>query len=143
MEQEKERVQSILKMFEYQKGIRAKGDPTRWMAMAFAKHRLPDSMIASDSPVKPIHLYSDEGVKAIETFCTGFMGNIMSPNQEWFLARIESRDFHVTHEPDYGGDYTSYIQNAMKYEMNHSNFYEQENIATLDCITAGYSCTMF
>ena len=143
MEKEQERVQNILKMFTYQQSIRAKGDKLRWQAMAFAKHRLPESMISDDSPVKPIHLYSDEGVKAIETFCTGFMGNIMSPNQEWFVARIESKDFEVVHEPDYGGPYTSYIRNAMKYEMNHSNFYEQESMATLDCITCGYSCTMF
>ncbi len=137
------KVQGILRMLDHQKVIRAKGDRMRWEAMAFAKHRLPEDMISGDSPVKPIKLYSDEGVKAIERFCTGFMGNIMAPNQDWFMPRIVSRDYHVSLEPDYGGDFIEYMKTAMKDEMNHSNFYEQENLATLDSITCGYSCTLF
>lgn len=141
--QDQKKVKSIIKMFEYQTSLRAKSDPERFEAMSFAQHRLPNDMISGDSPVKPKKLYSSEGVKAVETFNTGFMGNIMSPNQDWFVARIVSRDPHINLEPDYGSDFTEYIKNAMKYEMNNSNFYDQESLATMDCITGGYSCTMF
>ena len=143
MEQDQKKAKSIIKMYEYQTTLRSKSDPERFEAMAFAQHRLPADMIQGYSPVKPKKLYSSEGVKAIETFNTGFMGNIMSPNQDWFMARIVSRDPHEVREPDYGADFTEYVKNAMKDEMNNSNFYAEESLATMDCITGGYSCTMF
>lgn len=143
MDQDQKKAKSIIKMYEYQTSLRAKSDPERFEAMAFAQHRLPSDMIQGFSPVKPKKLYSSEGVKAIETFNTGFMGNIMSPNQDWFLARIISRDPHIVLDPDYGADYTEYVKNDMKDELNNSNFYAEESLATMDCITGGYSCTMF
>ena len=133
------RVQAIMNLYNQQKSIRAVNDKKRWLAMAYADHRT-DSL---NSPIPEVHLYDSAGKIAIRTLVEGLIDSIMSPQQNWFSLRIVSGDFHKILPPSYGVEYTTYAKRAMKNEFDHSNFYEEQNIASYDAITCGYSCTLF
>ena len=136
------KVDTILEELSYQKGIRGKSDPFRWQAFSIVKHRTEMFSIADDSPVKQEHLYDMSGVKAFDTFISGFMDAFTPPNQQWFTPRLRSKDYHVELEPDYGIEYTGYLRNAMRDEIEHSNYYDQETLASKDTICGGYSCKL-
>lgn len=135
------KIEAILEELGYQKGIRGKSDPLRWDAYSIVKHRT-ERFSTTDSPIKHEHLYDDTGVQAFETFISGFMDSFTPPTQDWFTPKLESTDYNRTLTPDFGGKYLSYIKRAMKHEIDHSNFYDQEELASKDTICGGYSCKL-
>ena len=133
----------ITRLFEQLRSIRAKGDKLRWMAMAFINHRTKESAFGDDCPVPDIHLYDCTGILAVRTFVEGLGSSIMSPGQEWFSMRLMPIDFETELPPAYGVRYLTYAKKKLAYEMDHSNFYDEETIGLYDAISCGYSCTMF
>ena len=133
----------ITRMYEQLRSIRAKGDELRWKAMAFINHRTKESTYDDDCPIPKIHLYDCSGILAVRTFVEGLGSSIMSPGQEWFSLRLMSMDFESELPPAFGVRYLTYAKKKLTYEMDHSNFYDEETIALYDSISCGYSCTMF
>lgn len=137
------RIAEVKKLLEYQKTVRGKSDQKRWAAFSMVQHRLPSQTCADDCPVEErSHIYSSTGVDAFESFIAGFMGAFMSPNQDWFSLRLISKKNLSLAEPDYGIDFTDYVKRATKYELDHSNFYSENEMASKDSFCGGYSCTL-
>lgn len=138
-----DRIKQINEMLEYQKSIRRRSDEKRWQAYSMVQHRIPSQSCTPDCPVEERkHMYSSAGVDAFESFIAGFMGAFMSPTQEWFTFRLRSKDFYVSVEPDYGHQFTDYLQKSLKDEFDHSNFYQENEMASKDTVAGGYSCLM-
>lgn len=137
-----DKVETILNELDYQKGIRRKSDDLRWQAFAIVKHRTEMFSIANDCPIKHEHLYDMAGVKAFDTFIAGFMDAFTPPNQQWFSIRLKSRSYRETLPSDYGIEYTDYVRNAMRDEIEHSNYYDQRTLASKDMVCGGYSCKL-
>ncbi len=136
------KVDAILKLYEYEKGIRSKSDPLRWEAMSFVGHRTKTLSCADDSPIKDRRLYSEAGKDAINTLASGFMSALMSENQEWFSARLAQRDYRIGSDPADNLAYSSYVTKSMLSEFRNSNFYSETGLASLDSIIGGYSCEL-
>lgn len=137
------RIEEIKEMLAYQKELRAKSDEDRWAAMAYVRHRTPSQTMKDDCPVQEMsHLYSSAGVDSFDTFISGFMGSIMSQNQEWFTPRLVAKDYSSKIDPAYGISFLDACKNAMNDEMSHSNFYSEEELASRDAVSGGYSCTL-
>lgn len=139
---EDNRIEELEKIHSRLYAIRQKSDPTRFEAFAYLRHRTKEHSFAEDCPVESKRLYDMTGVQSFDSFIDGFMGAFMSQNQDWFKSRIISKNPEVTYEPDYGNEYTSYVNRAMKMEMDSSNLYEQSKMAAKDTVAGGYSCML-
>lgn len=139
------RIKEIRSMLEYQKAVRARSDSARWAAMSYVRHRMPDQSISDNCPITSEEknpLYDDSGVLAFDDFITGFMGSLMSPNQDWFSIGLKPKDYNAEPDPAYGIEYTSAEYRKMTDEMVHSNFYQEEAMANRDVVAGSYSCTL-
>ena len=136
------KVKAVLDELDYQKGVRGKSDSVRWQAYAIVKHRADLLSRSGDSPVPYEHLYDMTGVQAFETFISGFMDAFTPPNQDWFSPRLRSRKYPSSLPTDYGSEYMDYLRNAMKDEIDHSNFYDEKTLASKDTVCGGYSCKL-
>lgn len=137
-----EKVKAILEELETQKAIRGKSDKTRWEAFSFVKHRTWQYSTSQSCPIKDIHLYDTTGVEATNVFASGFMDSFTPPNQNWFSPTLKMKKYGASVMPDFGHEYTDYVRDSMMDEMEHSNFYEQNDLSNKDTIVGGYSCML-
>ena len=140
------KLKDILTTWRKQEAIRKKSDEIRWASFSIVRHRVPSGTIEEDCPVEEnAHPYSNAGIEAFETFINGFMGSLMSQNNNWFKIRLKSKGNKLedsTLPADYGIQYTDYVTNSVMDEYHHSNFYSENNLASRDAVCGGYSCTI-
>jgi len=99
--------------------------------MALADHRTKQSSL-SNSPVRDIRRHTAVGKNSIDNFVNYFQGNLVSPNMPWLSLRYESND--LTDQDDMIGanEYLGKVQDAIASELEASNFYPEQRMATKD-----------
>lgn len=137
---EKELINKLLTRWESLKTIRNRIDPVRWEAMAYANHRTKESSL-TNSPVPVIRLYSSSGVLAIQNFINGFLGNLVSQNQNWASLRYEAEDLTEQDDIPSANEYLGKLQRKLMSELANSNFYAEDRMACMDAFTGGCSAT--
>jgi len=128
----------LIRRWDSLKAVREKTEALRWEAMAYANHRTKEST-AGYSPVPELTYFTSHSVIAIENFINGFLGNIVSQNQNWASFRYESKDFTEQDDIQGANQYLGLCQKRVMSELANSNFYSEDRLAYKDAFVGGCS----
>lgn len=129
---------AFLKRWNILKQARMKSEKLRWEACAYVNHRT-DEYTNGLSPIPHIKLFNATGIEAFDEFVNGFMGNLISPSIRWFNLLFEGPNFESSDEFYGANDYMELILKNTYKELNASNFYPTDKLASRDCIAQGIS----
>ena len=120
------------------KTIRQKSESLRWEACAYVQHRMNEFNDAN-SPVKPIKLYNSAGVLAFDTFINGYHGNLITPSMRWFKLTVTGENYEDSDTIYGANDFLEVCETLMYAELNKTNFYSMDKLATKDAVVQGTS----
>ena len=118
--------------------IRQKTEALRWEACAYVQHRM-NEFSNENSPIKAVKLYNTAGILAFDTFINGYHGNLITPSMRWFKLTVVGEDFEESDTIYGANDYLEVSENQMFAELNKTNFYPMDKLATKDAVVQGTS----
>ncbi len=129
---------AIAQKWERLKIARQKTEAERWEACAYVQHRT-NAFSDTNTPVKPVKLYNTAGILAFETFINGYQGNLISSALRWFKLTLTGEDFEDSDMIPGANDFLEVCENQIYSELNKTNFYPMDKLATKDAVTQGTS----
>jgi hypothetical protein len=117
---------------------RLRTESIRWEACAYVQHRM-NEFNDPDCPIKPIKLYNTAGILAFETFINGYHGNLITPSMRWFKLTFTGEDYSDSDSVYGANDFLEICENQMYSELNKTNFYPTDKLATKDAAVQGTS----
>lgn len=120
------------------KTIRQRNEALRWEACAYVQHRMSE-FSDSYNPIKPVKLYNTSGILSLDTFINGYHGNLISPSMRWFKLTLIGENYEDSDTIHGANDYLEICENQMYAELNKTNFYPMDKLATKDAVVQGTS----
>lgn len=129
---------AISRKWERMKAVRRKTEDLRWEACAFVNHRCAE-FNDPDCPIKPVKLYNTAGIQAFETFINGYHGNLITPAIRWFRLTLIGENYEDADTIYGANDFLELCENQIYTELNKSDFYPKDKLATKDAAVQGTS----
>ena len=135
---EDELAKAIVRKWDKLKLERKKTEALRWEACAFVRHRTKE-FSNENSPITPVKIYNTGGVEALDVFVSGYNGNLISPSLRWFKLTFRGENYESPDTITGAKDYLELCEKIMHSELEKSNFYPMDKLATRDAVVQGTS----
>jgi hypothetical protein len=129
---------AIASKWSRMKTIRQKSEALRWEACAYVQHRM-NEFSDNNNPIKPVKLYNTAGILAFDTFINGYHGNLITPSMRWFKLTLIGENYEDSDTIHGANDYLEISENQIYAELNKTNFYPMDKLATKDAAVQGTS----
>jgi hypothetical protein len=129
---------AIASKWSRMKTIRQKSEALRWEACAYVQHRM-NEFSDNNNPIKPVKLYNTAGILAFDTFINGYHGNLITPSMRWFKLTLIGENYEDSDTIHGANDYLEISENQIYSELNKTNFYPMDKLATKDAAVQGTS----